>query len=77
MSKHIRFDGFECKFLEYVKPAGCWVCMKYFVDLDDVEDCFRCKYERLRKLEERIEKGELEYVAGRWISTRKSKSIRT
>ena len=50
MSKHIKFDGFECDNLAYVKGGDCWVCLKLFCELDDVEFCFRCKFERqLRK----------------------------
>ena len=57
MSKHIKFDGFYCKNLQYVKQGNCWVCLKNFIELDDVEFCFRCKFERQLRREELIREG--------------------
>lgn len=57
MSKHIQFDGFDCKFLEYSKGGNCWTCLAHYIDLDDVEFCFRCKFARQAKREEQIRRG--------------------
>lgn len=54
MSKHIKFDGFQCKNLQYVKPAETWVCLRYLEDLDDVEACFKCKFERQLRREKML-----------------------
>ena len=51
MSKHIKFDGFDCPKLQYVKASDSWVCLRFFVDLKDVEECFNCKFDRQLKRE--------------------------
>ena len=57
MSRHIKFDGFSCNKLAYVKGGNCWVCLERFCELDDVEFCFRCKFERQLRMESKLMKG--------------------
>ena len=57
MSKHIKFDGFDCPKLQYVKSGKCWVCLAGFFELDDVEFCFRCKFSRQLQKEKLIREG--------------------
>ena len=57
MSRHIRFDGFDCRHLIYVKGGDCWVCLDKCLELDDVEFCFKCKFARQLRNEERIRRG--------------------
>ena len=59
MSKHIKFDGFDCKKLQHVKEGDCWVCLAGFFELDDVEFCFRCKFARQRQRERLIMEGKI------------------
>lgn len=60
MSRHIKFDGFDCKNLVYIKAANCWTCIEDCIDLDDVEFCFRCKFARQLKKERMIREGKLD-----------------
>lgn len=57
MSEHIKFDGFYCKYLQYVEQGNTWVCVDKCVELTDVDYCFRCKFARQLKREELIRKG--------------------
>lgn len=57
MSRHIKFDGFDCKNLQYVKGGKCWICMELFMELDDVDFCFQCKFKRQLERERLIREG--------------------
>lgn len=59
MSKHIKFDGFKCDKLQYVKQGNTWICLTGFMELDDVEFCFRCKFTKQLKREKLIREGKL------------------
>lgn len=59
MSEHIKFDGFDCEDLQYVKAGKCWVCLDLSIELNDVDFCFRCKFSRQLKRERLIREGKL------------------
>lgn len=59
MSKHIKFDGFDCDYLQYIKAGNCWVCLKFSFDLDDVDFCFSCKFARQLEKERLIREGKI------------------
>lgn len=59
MSEHIKFDGFDCEDLQYVNAVKCWVCLDLFIELNDVDFCFRCKFSRQLKRERLIREGKL------------------
>ena len=57
MSKHIKFDGFGCKYLQCVRQGDTWVCLDNFFELTDVDFCFRCKFARQLRRENLIKEG--------------------
>lgn len=56
MRKHISLDTIECPHLQYVRQAGCYVCMDSYTDTD-IGFCMNCKFRELRRKEDAIRKG--------------------
>ena len=54
MNGHICFESIDCDDLQYVKPAKQWVCLRYCVDLDYVQSCMKCQFDRMRREEDKI-----------------------
>lgn len=61
----ITFDSIDCETLEYMRPSNSWVCTELFTDIDFVDFCMRCKFEKLKLKEDEIRKAirKAEYYA--------------
>ena len=56
MKTHICFETVDCERLQYVEPSRSWVCLNGFFDLKTVDTCMKCKFDRLRVLENELRK---------------------
>ena len=61
--KHINFEAIDCEDLCYTHASDSWCCTRFFVDLDYVDFCVRCKFAHKKLLEDALKKNGVKYNA--------------